>query len=793
MLILLALAALPATAAPGDGHWDRQFAMTGTGTRNFALRFNGNTLFTGGYTLNAGNIDTNSVINTFDGTNWSVFGPVAGSSPLVVYDFGFVGSNVYVGGIFRSVGGVPAVGLARWNGKTWSAVGGFKGVALALASDGTNLYVGGAFTNIGGISNNNFAKWDGTNWSGVGGVGIGYYDNSVSYSVQTIALRNGQIYVGGSFTNAGSVAVTNFARWDGTSWSQPGGGVGVTGELVDSIQLNGTDVYAAGKFTTAGGVPALNIAKWNGSAWSPLGTGLKASPSNTPVDALAFLGPDLYASGTFTNAGGIPVNHVAKWDGAAWYSIGPINGTGVRAVSNSGSIYFCGDFNLAGNSVIGDHIVRYDGASWHGVAGKPGQGTHLFVQALALGADGLYMGGFFSAAGSTPAAGIARWDGTNWNSLNGGIGGTFNGSTPAVRALNVLNSQVFVGGAFANADGNTVNNIAIWDGFSWSPLGYGVDATVGAIANNGFTVYVGGSFLNANNSPGTGYTVNHIASWDPSSGWYPLGPGLGSNVNAICVANGRVYAGGAFTSTTGGATTLNRIGYWDGFAWGSLGTGTANGVNNTVNAILADGTDIYVGGTFTTAGGVTARGIAKWNGSSWSALGQGFFSSGTVTISSLAKIGSYIYAGGGFTNAGGSVVTRALARWDGAQWQSLGSGVGNDQTSPRVSALAAWNNDLFAGGIFETAGVVDSGYIARWNDQIDFTPPSVMQLSSPQMLPGNAFKFHATATVNAAYAIEYSSDLKNWTTLTTSGAAALDVTNTVPGVPLRSYRMREIP
>jgi len=97
------------------------------------------------------------------------------------------------------------------------------------------------------------------------------------------------------------------------------------------------------------------------------------------------------------------------------------------------------------------------------------------------------------------------------------------------------------------------------------------------------------------------------------------------------------------------------------------------------------------------------------------------------------------------------------------------------------------------GGIFETAGVCDAEYIARWNDQIDFTPPSVMRLSNPQMLPGNDFKFRATATERAAYVIEHSANLVNWTPLTTNSLSLLDITNSVPGVDIRTYRLREIP
>ncbi|HWX22280.1 MAG TPA: hypothetical protein VN578_20460 [Candidatus Binatia bacterium] len=782
---------LGARGVPGDGHWDRQFNMPGTASRNFSLRFNGNLLYTGGYNLNAGLVDTNAFISVFDGTNWSILGQVNGGT-TVVEDYAFLNGNVYVGGVFLGVAGVPAVGLAKWDGANWSGVGGFKGAVLCLTTDGTNLYVGGSFTNVGGVFNTNFAKWNGTNWSSIGG-GIGYY-NALNSVVGAIALRNGQIYIGGSFTNAGTTAATNLAVWNGASWSQIGGGVGgAVGDAVSSFQFLGTDLYAGGKFASAGGVAALNIAKWNGTTWSALGAGLKGPSGSTPVDALAFLGSDLYASGNFTNAGGIAAAQVAKWDGNAWYNLGGINGSGIRAVSNSGSIYFAGTFNLASNT-IGDHIVRFDGTNWYGITGKPAQGTHFFVQALGLGSDGLYMGGFFAAAGTTVASRIARWDGTNWNALGDGVSGSFAGFTPAVRAIKARSDGVYVGGDFAIAGGQTVDDVAVWDGANWSPLGYGVDASVFAIDASDTEVYVGGAFTNAYYAPGGYYTVNHIASWDAVNGWLPLNSGVNGNgtVSAICVAgNGLVYAAGSFTNMDG--VTANRIAAWDGSFWYSLGTGTGNGLNNSVSALLFDGSVLYVGGTFTTAGGATARGIAQWDGATWSTLGQGMFANGTASVRALAKIGGYLYAGGTITNAGGSVITRAIARWDGAQWQALGSGAGNDESSPRVSALAAWGNDLFVGGIFETAGLSDSGYIARWNDQIDFTPPPVMQLSKPQMLTGNAFKFHASATFGATYVIDYSSDLSNWTPLATNSIFSLDVTNAAPGINFRVYRMREIP
>ena len=50
------------------------------------------------------------------------------------------------------------------------------------------------------------------------------------------------------------------------------------------------------------------------------------------------------------------------------------------------------------------------------------------------------------------------------------------------------------------------------------------------------------------------------------------------------------------------------------------------------------------------------RPIAKWNGTNWSSLGSGLGS----TVSALAVQGSNLYAAGYFTNAGGIAVAAAL-------------------------------------------------------------------------------------------------------------------------------------
>ena len=82
------------------------------------------------------------------------------------------------------------------------------------------------------------------------------------------------------------------ARWDGTSWSSLGSGINGS---VTALQMHGPDLYAGGAFTTAGGVTAYHVAKWDGTNWSAVGS----FDVNNQVAALAFIGDDLYAAGFF--------------------------------------------------------------------------------------------------------------------------------------------------------------------------------------------------------------------------------------------------------------------------------------------------------------------------------------------------------------------------------------------------------------------------------------------------------------------------------------------------------------
>jgi hypothetical protein len=152
---------------------------------------------------------------------------------------------------------------------------------------------------------------------------------------------------------AGQVAASNVARWNGTSWSVLGSGTAADYQYparVNALAVSGRDLYAGGDFTRAGSVAASYVARWNGSAWAPLGAGMYGGGFS--VNALAVSGSNLVAGGSFTRAGTNSANRVALWDGGNWSPMGSGMNEGVMALAVSGArLYAGGMFTTAGGEV----------------------------------------------------------------------------------------------------------------------------------------------------------------------------------------------------------------------------------------------------------------------------------------------------------------------------------------------------------------------------------------------------------------------------------------------------------
>ena len=132
----------------------------------------------------------------------------------------------------------------------------------------------------------------------------------------------------------------------------------------------------------------------------------------------------------------------------------------------------------------------------------------------------------------------------------------------------------------------------------------------------------------------------------------------------------------------------------------------APGMNAAVVALARDSQgNVYAGGYFSLANGVSAPGVARWDGTNWNRLGTG-----TGGVLALATTTNGLYAGGSFSTAGG-ITANKIAFWNGAQWSALGSGVNGDVRG----LMTDGQGTLYAGGFFTTAGGVTVNKIARWD------------------------------------------------------------------------------
>jgi hypothetical protein len=353
-----------------------------------------------------------------------------------------------------------------------------------LSPDGSLRFgASGSFSNLEGIEMHYAA--DGSprfvrRAAGWNAMGTGMND-----SVNAIAISGTDVYVGGSFTQAGGNAASYIAKWNGSTWSALGSGVNSS---VYALTVSGTDVYVGGAFTNAGGSTANRIAKWSGSTstWSALGSGV-----DNDVLAIAVSGTDVYAGGVFTMAGGSAASRIAKWSGSTstWSVLGsPTNGVGgsVYAIAISGSdVYVGGVFTTAGGNAA-NRIAKWSGGVWSTL----GTGMNDSVNAIAVSGSDVYMGGVFTTAGGIAASRIAKWSGGVWSALGSGV-------SDNVSAIAVSGSNVYVGGYFTQAGGSDASTIAKWNGSTWSALDIGVDNGVTAVAIGAGNAYIGGGFTQA--------------------------------------------------------------------------------------------------------------------------------------------------------------------------------------------------------------------------------------------------------------------------------------------------------
>lgn len=243
------------------------------------------------------------------------------------------------------------------------AVGPAEVRALALSADGSTIYLGGKFDTVDGQPRENVAAVDAST-----GALVSPFDVSVNHAVNAILVGADRVYLGGDFSRVNNKPRANLAA------ITPGGALnGAWQPSADStvrsltFASNGDSIFVSGKFTTMNGGPRNSVAR--------------VSSVDGSLDAWAI-------------PAGVVDAGIMAWDSIA---------TPTRLfVALGSSQNYLAVFQLD-DGATGTQVWRL---------GLPGN-----VQALALAADGLFVGGHFGTAigdkqvcGGTLLAGLVLVD-----------------------------------------------------------------------------------------------------------------------------------------------------------------------------------------------------------------------------------------------------------------------------------------------------------------------------------------------------------------------------------------------
>jgi hypothetical protein len=235
---------------------------------------------------------------------------------------------------------------------------------------------------------------------------------------------------------------------------------------------------------------------------------------------------------------------------------------------------------------------------------------------------------------------------------------------------------------------------------------------------------------------------------------------------------GSLYAGGSFTHHNG--APLTNLARWNGAVWEQIGA-----LNGPVTAMTAARGVLHMVGRFFGVAAVTNSSYAQWNGREWSTLGTGLYG---MMPHAVSVSDSGLVMACGDPQSPQSIIR--LLIWRGEAWitpekgTSLFDGTFGD---------GLWiGNDLYLAPEQPVTGDVESLGLACWHER------------EAQPLPRQTATGHANLRVTGAtpaeFAVERTTDLKNWAPFATNaiGNPGQFFPDPLPLGPETFYRIREI-
>jgi len=607
----------------------------------------------------------------------------------------------FIGGAFTEVDGQQRRNVARilsngslatWAGPSVFGFGNSDATVYALSLRDGQLYMGGTFTQVGGQSRQKIARLDAL----TGALDPWAQPSSSVSEVRVIRALTEKVYVGGAFSNMGGQARTNVAVLDAGTGLALDFVANASGS-VNALLLNGNTLYLGGSFGEVNGTARLRLAAVNdvtGSlqTWNP--------GCNNVVQDLLIDNGRLYVCGSFTQVAGQPRQRLASFelpDGDLSDWSPNSTGTILTMASTEGVIYVGGNMGGVQGELRG-RIAALDGVTGALLPWNPG--ASQTVRAMVVVDGKLIIGGDFAATGGVARAGAAAMDLSTGEPLpwavtiGGGLGNTGN-----VRAIRHHQGTVYLGGRFDQANGTPCVNLAAfdattgallpWNATADSPLDPNVEVlSMDAI---GSRLIIGGDFRRVNGADRLGLAALDLVTGELLP-WDPCSP-PGCYIAQVTARENMVHVGGAFMEISG--QTRTHFAVIDPIT--AQPTPFAPVTDGTVNTFTYLDDTLYVGGTFAQQAGQPRSRLAAFQVSNGALLPWDPAPNGTVFH--LTSGQGRILNVGSFTFIGGHVRNRA------AELSAAGLG---DATAfdpaPGISALRvlAMDSTIFFGGSFST-------------------------------------------------------------------------------------------
>lgn len=622
-------------------------------------------------------------------------------------------------------------------------------------------------------------------WNRAGDVTIAYSTDSDCDWVNASSCSNGGMIAnqsGGSLTVDESDGLNmnelySFALMVGDQASRPAQGTltqfELSGTVNDTLITNNT-LYAGGDFMLYG-TRSQGLASYRGDTTEAKLTGPVFGSLNQLVvyDSVADPNGGRFVAGVIESINGNSINHLARLneDGSldtSWSA--NITGNGVVALAvdeNQDRLFIGGAFSSVDGNTSYENLaaLNLDGSLDTSFASES---PDAIVWDMDTSSDHLFIGGLFSQVGSearTAAAALDIQDGTVSTNFT---------PDPDATVRTVLHDQgrVYLGGAFSNVDGTAQPRVAAVDatdgsidtGFDPAPDGTvydmalidgqlvfaGVFENVGSsartavaaadpqsgdlstdwdisleevvtsIAADADHVYLGGVITEVE-----GASRHHLVRVDRASqgldtDWAPR---IDSNVLWHVAADEHVYAGGEFRGAEG--QVLNNLAAFD-LATGEL-IGWDAGTDDTVEALAADSSQLFVGGRFSevysstnteTRDNAAAFDLADASIQAWDPQPDD-----DVLAIDLNGVPDQVFLGGRFQNVGVSP-RKNLAAVDTGNGAVSGTGDPDLDGAVRTISYFADQDAVLVGGSFRNAGATLVDRYVIFNDSTDFTVPT---------------------------------------------------------------------